>query len=215
MKTSQQDQPNPRGGSRPAALSPPRRGRRFLESPLAMLLFLILFLPALPAVAETLFTTQTPASTDLRMGPYELGMKFQSAVPGQITAIRYWKDAERTGQRAIPAISGNATTLSAPPGPSRPRSTLRGRDCLRLAAASPRHTAEYSGRHDLRGLGEYVSHYVATVGGLVNSQSSNGNLSSVADGQQWRIRQLRTIPNPIVQQHQLLPGCGFPAHSPR
>ena len=51
MKASQQDQPNPRGGPWPAALSPPRRGRRFLASPLAMLLFLILFLPTLPAMA--------------------------------------------------------------------------------------------------------------------------------------------------------------------
>ena len=56
MKASQQDQSNPRAGHWPAALSPPRRGRWFLASPLAMLLFLMLCLPALPALAgQTIF----------------------------------------------------------------------------------------------------------------------------------------------------------------
>src|SRR5579883_1860254 len=47
---------------------------------------------------ETVFTTQTPSNPNVTDGTsYELGMKFQSAVAGQITAIRYWKASSETG----------------------------------------------------------------------------------------------------------------------
>ena len=172
MKASQQDQSNPRGGHWPAALPPPRRGRRFLASPLAMLLFLILFVPALPAAAETLFTTQTPALTDASDGvSYELGMKFQSAVAGPITAIRYWK------------------------APSEPAGNHVGRiwDALGNPLASVTFVNETASGWQQQALATplqiqpnttYVvsvnvaTHYVATVGELA-SAVVNGNLSSV------------------------------------
>jgi hypothetical protein len=50
--------------------------------------------------AQTLFTSQTPAETGVTDGlgvEYELGMLFQADVPGQITAVRYWKDANDNG----------------------------------------------------------------------------------------------------------------------
>jgi len=49
---------------------------------------------------ETLLTTQTPSllhNTDCATCDYELGMRFQSSVAGQLTAIRFWKDSSETG----------------------------------------------------------------------------------------------------------------------
>lgn len=67
-------------------------------------LFLLVTAAFLTAVAQpasaqqTLFTSQTPALTGLDDNvSYELGMKFQASVGGQITAIRYWKDGQESG----------------------------------------------------------------------------------------------------------------------
>lgn len=46
---------------------------------------------------QSVFTTQVPSFEPNDGIPYELGMKFQSAKPGQITAIRYWKAASEAG----------------------------------------------------------------------------------------------------------------------
>lgn len=51
-------------------------------------------------LAETLFTSQTPAQTNLTDGPttnYELGMKFKSTAAGYITGIRFYKASSETG----------------------------------------------------------------------------------------------------------------------
>ena len=51
-------------------------------------------------LAQTLLTSQTPAQTGVVDGPnvtYELGMLFQAAAPGQITALRFWKDTNDIG----------------------------------------------------------------------------------------------------------------------
>lgn len=45
----------------------------------------------------TIFTTQVPAFETTDGVSYELGMKFQSAKAGQINAIRYWKAVNETG----------------------------------------------------------------------------------------------------------------------
>lgn len=48
--------------------------------------------------AQTILTTQTPSLPDATDGTnYELGMKFQSRRPGQITAIDYWKAPSESG----------------------------------------------------------------------------------------------------------------------
>ena len=60
----------PTGRPWPAALSPPRRGRRFLASPLAMLLFLILFVPALPAFAAQCIELKKSVSGNGPGGPF-------------------------------------------------------------------------------------------------------------------------------------------------
>ena len=51
-------------------------------------------------IAETLFTTQTPAIPNDTDGPginYELGTVFTSGASGSVTAIRFWKSANETG----------------------------------------------------------------------------------------------------------------------
>ncbi len=50
-------------------------------------------------MSETVFINQVPSIPNASDNGtnYELGMKFQSAKPGQITAIRYWKAASETG----------------------------------------------------------------------------------------------------------------------
>ena len=64
---------------------------------LALLFGLIGMGLSLPAAAETLFTTQTPAGEYTDNKSYEMGMKFQSAVGGTINAIRYWKAPSEPG----------------------------------------------------------------------------------------------------------------------
>lgn len=49
--------------------------------------------------SQSVFITQVPSNTNASDNGtnYELGMKFQSAKSGQITAIRYWKATSETG----------------------------------------------------------------------------------------------------------------------
>ena len=62
---------------------------------------------------QTLFTTQTPSSININDGvSYELGMKFQATVDGQITAIRYWRDADETGSHTGNIWSATGTLLA-------------------------------------------------------------------------------------------------------
>lgn len=75
----------------------------------------LLMAAAQPASAQqTLFTTQTPVLTGLDDGvSYELGMKFQASVGGQIGAIRYWKDAQESGTHVGNIWSASTGTLLA------------------------------------------------------------------------------------------------------
>lgn len=65
---------------------------------------------------QTLFTTQTPTLTGLDDGvSYELGMKFQASVGGQISAIRYWKDGQESGAHVGNIWSANGALLASVP----------------------------------------------------------------------------------------------------
>ena len=62
---------------------------------------------------QTIFTTQTPSTpNDTDNTSYELGLKFQSAKAGQITAIRYWKAASETGSHVGRIWSSTGTLLT-------------------------------------------------------------------------------------------------------
>ena len=70
---------------------------------------------AATATTESLFTTQTPASTGLTDGPsvnYELGTLIQSDIAGQITGIRFWKDSHESGTHTGHIWSSTGTLLA-------------------------------------------------------------------------------------------------------
>jgi hypothetical protein len=69
--------------------------------------------PPPPPSGETIFTTQTPSNPNATDGTtYELGLKFQSAKAGQITAIRYWKAASETGSHTGRIWSSSGSVLA-------------------------------------------------------------------------------------------------------
>jgi hypothetical protein len=68
---------------------------------------------AASTAGQTLFTTQTPlVGNDTDGFAEELGMKFTSTVPGQITAIRYWKAANDTGTHTARIWSSTGQLLA-------------------------------------------------------------------------------------------------------
>src|SRR5262249_45119536 len=61
----------------------------------------------------SLFTTQTPALPNASDGvAYELGMRFQLANPGQITAIRYWRSSSDLGTHTGTIWSATGSKLA-------------------------------------------------------------------------------------------------------
>ncbi|HWE62363.1 MAG TPA: DUF4082 domain-containing protein, partial [Chloroflexota bacterium] len=59
--------------------------------------------------SQSIFTTQAPAAT--YAGAYELGVKFQSTVAGQITGLRFYKPANETGAHVGHLWSAKGTLL--------------------------------------------------------------------------------------------------------
>jgi len=90
----------------------PRRLQNSIQL-IVLLAFLLTGLALNTSAQQTLFTTQTPVLTGQNDGvSYELGMKFQSSVSGQLTAIRYWKDAQETGTHIGNIWSSGGTLLA-------------------------------------------------------------------------------------------------------
>jgi uncharacterized repeat protein (TIGR01451 family) len=130
---------------------------------------------AVPAQAETVFTTQTPAG-EFTDGPYELGMKFQSAVPGKIKAIRYWKASNESGSGHTGHLWDASGKLLATVDFANVDNGASGWQEQSLATpvtiqANTTYLVSVNS----------VSGYAATTGGLAAS-IVNGNLNSVADG---------------------------------
>lgn len=124
---------------------------------------------------QTVFTTQLPIFPDATDGvPYELGMKFQSAKNGQITAIRYWKAPSETGTHVgkIWSLTGGATLATV----TFCNETASGwqQQALNTPLNIQAHTT-YVVTVNIN------SYYVATQNELT-SQVIKGDLSTVADG---------------------------------
>ncbi len=67
----------------------------------------------LPAgTVSSVITTQTPTDTTTGNGDFELGMKFQTAVNGTITHMKYFRPAEETGNHIGRIWSGNGALLA-------------------------------------------------------------------------------------------------------
>lgn len=128
------------------------------------------------ALQDTVLTTQAPQSVNVSDGSgvsYELGMKFQAAAAGQISAIRFWKASNETGTHTGHIWSSSGTLLATVPFSGETASGWQ------IQALSTPLTIQAST--------EYIvsvnsnSYYVATNMGLASS-IVNGFLSSIADG---------------------------------
>jgi hypothetical protein len=126
------------------------------------------------AQGQSLFTTQAPASPNGSDGvAYELGLKFQAARSGQITAIRYWKASTEGGTHVGRIWSASGVLLA--------QATFGGE------SASGWQQQALGTPLGVQANTTYVvsvntnSYFAITGGGLTNP-IVNGDLRSVADG---------------------------------
>jgi hypothetical protein len=127
-----------------------------------------------PRPYERVFTAQAPVVVNQNDGTaYELGMKFQSTVPGVITAIRYWRDSlEGTPHTGNLWTSGGGLIGQV----AFAGETASGWQQQALAAP----VAIAAGTTYIVSVNVNTD-YVYTTNGLLAS-ITNGDLSSVADG---------------------------------
>jgi hypothetical protein len=129
------------------------------------------------ASAETLFTTQTPVETGQSDGPtvqYELGTLIQSIVPGQITAIRFWKDSKETGTHTGRIWSSSGQLLTSVTFAAETASGWQQQALSAALVVAANTTYVVS-------VNTGGSYYVASTSGLA-TQVVNGDLRSVVGG---------------------------------
>jgi hypothetical protein len=126
------------------------------------------------ASPQSLFTTQTPSLPSASDGvPYELGMKFQLARSGTITALRFWKSINDTGTHVGRIWSANGQLLTSV---TFANETASGWQQQALPTALPvQANTTYVVSANI------VSRYPFTAAGLLTA-IVNGDISSVADG---------------------------------
>lgn len=133
---------------------------------------------SLPVVgAQSLFTTQTPVQVNQSDGPstnYELGMKFQASVAGQITAIRFWKDSKEVGTHTGRVWSSTGTQLGSIIFTNETASGWQQASLVSPISVLPNTTYIVS----VNTAGTY---YVDNTTGFA-TKITNGNLSSVVGG---------------------------------
>ncbi|MCP6759275.1 MAG: DUF4082 domain-containing protein [Fischerella sp. CENA71] len=123
---------------------------------------------------QTVLTTQTPSNPNFTDNvPYELGMKFRSAKGGQILGIRFWKASSETGTHVGKIWTQTGTLLASVTFTNETTSGWQ-----QQALSTP---------VNIQANTTYVvsvnvnAYYAITYNGLSNS-IANGDLSSVADG---------------------------------
>ena len=120
--------------------------------------------------AETIFTTQTPASTATDAN-YELGTVFQSAVTGHVTAIRFWKASGETGTHTGRLWSSSGQLLASVTFSGETASGWQQQNLTAPVAIAANTSYVVS-------VNTGNNHYVATSSGLVFSVV-NGDLSTI------------------------------------
>ncbi|PMB04903.1 Ig domain-containing protein group 1 domain-containing protein [Fischerella thermalis CCMEE 5273] len=122
----------------------------------------------------TLFTNQVPNISDFTDNTsYELGMKFRSATEGQISAVRFWKAPSETGTHTGRIWSATGTLLASVTFTNETASGWQ-----EQALSTPVNIQANTTYVVSVNINEY---YVATYDQL-GSSITNGDLSSVADG---------------------------------
>lgn len=126
------------------------------------------------AVAQSIFTNQEPEVRNGSDGqPYELGLRFKSNINGFITGIRFWKAANETGIHKG-RIWFNNTALN----------------LIEFTNETPEGWQQQNLSTNLLIEAEIIytvsvninTHYVGSFGEALTSSISNGNLSTIADG---------------------------------
>ena len=124
---------------------------------------------------QTIFTTQTPdIPSDTDNNSYELGLKFQSAKAGQITTIRYWKATNETGTHVGTIWSSTGDVLASVTFSNETTDGWQQQDL--------------STPLDIQANTTYVvsvninSYFPATYNNALASPVVNGDLSTIADG---------------------------------
>ncbi|HVY67582.1 MAG TPA: DUF4082 domain-containing protein, partial [Patescibacteria group bacterium] len=158
-----------------------RKVRRFTAA-IAATTLVLGFLPlfsgnqhASAADGQTLFTNQTPTTVNNTDGTnvnYELGMRFQPAVNGQITAIRFWKSSKETGTHTGRIWNASGTQLASVVFSGETASGWQEQALATPLSVSA--NAEYT-----VSVNTGKTYYADTVNGLA-SKITNGDLSSVA-----------------------------------
>ncbi len=123
---------------------------------------------------ETIFTTQTPVTTNASDGAgvnYELGTAFTSGIAGQITGVRFWKASSETGTHTGKIWSSTGVLLASVAFAGETASGWQQQPLttpLSIAANTPYVVSVNTGN----------TYYVSTSSGL-SSQVNNGDLHSV------------------------------------
>ena len=123
---------------------------------------------------ETIFTTQTPVTTNASDGAgvnYELGTAFTSGIAGQITGVRFWKAASETGTHTGKIWSSTGVLLASVAFTGETASGWQQQPLttpLSIAANTTYVVSVNTGN----------TYYVSTSSGL-SSQVNNGDLHSV------------------------------------
>ena len=124
---------------------------------------------------DTVLTTQVPALADASDGgvSYELGMKFQSAVAGSITAVRHWKSPSETGSHVGRIWTATGTLLATVTFSNETASGWQQQALTTALSIQPNTTYVVSVN---------VNSYFPDTYDELATPIVNGNLSSVADG---------------------------------
>ena len=132
-------------------------------------------LPVTEDQGTTMLTTQVPALADASDGgvSYELGMKFQSAVAGNITAVRHWKSPSETGSHVGRIWTATGTLLATVTFSNETASGWQQQALTTPLSIQPNTTYVVSVNVN--------NHFPDTYDEL-GTPIVNGNLSSVADG---------------------------------
>jgi hypothetical protein len=127
-----------------------------------------------PLSGEKLFTTQVPAKLNNTNGAsynYELGMKFTTAVAGQIKGVRFYKSPSETGTHIGKIYSSTGTLLASATFTSESASGWQ-----EQALATP--LSILANTTYVVAVNTINSYFVSTPSGLA-SQVVNGNIKSV------------------------------------
>lgn len=123
---------------------------------------------------EKIFTTQTATTLNATDSTaYEMGLRFTSAVPGRIMAIRYWRATSETGSHTGRIWNSSGTQLTSVVFTGESSSGWQEQALSSPLAIAANTTYTVSANIN--------SHYVSTTQGLASSINS-GNLTALAGG---------------------------------